>query len=59
VLDDHERIALIDQTLQHGEKEADVLEVEAGGRFIEDEEAGLSPSWRVSLRPDPDFCLLF
>src|SRR5260221_600101 len=42
MLDDNERIALIDQTLENGEEKADVLEVKAGGRFVEDEEAGLA-----------------
>ena len=49
VFDDHERIALIDQTLHHAKKEADVLEMEAGGGFIENEEAGLATSWRDNL----------
>ena len=40
VLDDDERIALIDEALQNGEEQADVLEMEARGRLVEDEEAG-------------------
>jgi hypothetical protein len=36
VLDDDDRVALVDQPLQHPEQLADVLEVQPGGRLVED-----------------------
>src|SRR5690606_13889316 len=36
VLDDDDRVALVDEVLQHVEQAADVLEVQAGGRLVED-----------------------
>ena len=36
VLDDHHGVALVHQPLEHPEQLADVLEVQAGGRLIED-----------------------
>ncbi len=38
VLDDDDGVALIDQALQHAEKDADVLEVQARGGLVEDVE---------------------
>jgi hypothetical protein len=35
VLDDDDRVALVDQALQHPEELADVLEVQAGRRLVE------------------------
>ena len=35
VLDDDDRVALVDQALEHAEQLADVLEVQAGGRLVE------------------------
>ena len=36
MLDDDHGIALVDQSLKHPEQLADVLEVQPGGRFIQD-----------------------
>ena len=36
VLDDDDRVALVDEPLQHAEQLADVLEVQAGRRLVED-----------------------
>ena len=36
VLDDDDRVALVDQALEHAEELADVLEVQAGRRLVED-----------------------
>jgi len=38
VFDHHDRIALIDQAVEHFEEFADILKMQAGGRFIEDVE---------------------
>ena len=38
VLDHHHGVALVDQAVEHLEQLADVLEVEAGGRLVEDVE---------------------
>ena len=38
VLDDDDRVALVDQLVQHLEQLGDVVEVEAGGRLVEDVE---------------------
>ena len=38
VLDDDDRVAAVDEALQHGEQVAHVLEAEAGGRLVEDVE---------------------
>ena len=38
VLDDHHRVALVDQGVQHLEQLADIVEVEPGGRLVEDVE---------------------
>ena len=38
VFDDHHRVALVDELLQGGEQPADIVEVETGGGFVEDEE---------------------
>src|SRR5690606_18784863 len=38
VLDDDDRVALVDQSGEHGEQAADVLEVQAGGGLVEDVE---------------------
>ena len=37
VLDDEERIASLDESLEHFEQHAHVFEVQPGGRFVEDE----------------------
>lgn len=36
MLDDHDRVALISQTVDHFEQKRDVVEVQTGRRFIED-----------------------
>ena len=36
VLDDHHGVALVHQPLEHSEQLADVLEVQAGGRLVQD-----------------------
>jgi hypothetical protein len=40
VFDDDERVAVVDETLEEIEEEGDVVEVEACGGFVEDEERG-------------------
>ena len=38
VLDHHDRVAVVAQAVQHGEQVLDVVEVQAGGRLVEDVE---------------------
>jgi hypothetical protein len=50
VLDDHDRVALVDESVEHGQQVADVLDTQAGGRLVEDVERFTVPrptSWSV------------
>ena len=38
MFDDHHAVALFDQTVEHFEKFADILEMQAGGGLVEDVE---------------------
>src|ERR1700686_1557809 len=38
VLDHDDRVAMVAQSVQHGEQQVDVVEVQARGRLVEDEE---------------------
>src|SRR5256885_9147061 len=40
VLDDDDRVARVNQPLKNSQKNADVVEVQAGGGFVEEEERG-------------------
>ena len=51
VLDDDHRVALLDQLVEHLEQLADVLEVQAGGRLVEDVER--SARWPGGTAPWP------
>src|SRR4051794_33385338 len=42
VLDDHDRIALVAQAMDHFQEQIDVMEMQAGGRFVEDIERAAS-----------------
>ena len=46
VLDDDDRVALVDEAVEDFEQFGEVVEVEAGGRFVEEVErlAGVGPS---------------
>jgi hypothetical protein len=54
VLDDDDRVALVDQALQHEQQLADVLEVQAGGRLVEDvDAAAVGPLLELAGQFDP------
>ena len=50
VLDDHDRVALVDQLVEHVEQLARVLEVQAGRRLIEDVDRASGASARQLAR---------
>ena len=43
VLDDNERVPLLHQPVEHAQQHRDVVEVQAGGRLVEDEQRALRP----------------
>ena len=48
VLNDNKAVALVDEALEHSKQPGDVVEVQAGGGFIKDEQrAGLAPFRKV------------
>jgi hypothetical protein len=50
VLDHHDRVALVAQPVQHAEQLLDVVEVQAGGRLVEDVERASGRALRQLLR---------
>src|SRR4051794_34417863 len=50
VLDDDDRVALVDQLLEHVEQLPGVLEVQPGGRLVEDVERAAGAALRQLLR---------
>ena len=50
VLDHHDRVAVVAQLVQHGEQVLDVVEVQAGGRLVEDVQRAAGIAAREFLR---------
>ena len=46
VLNDNQTLALVDETMKHSEQSCDVVEVQAGGRFIKDKQRAGSARFR-------------
>ena len=54
VLDDDDRVALIDERLQNVEQSSDILEMQAGGRFVQNvERTARRPSRQLFRKFDP------
>ena len=54
VLDDDDRVPAVDQALQDSQQQVDIVEMEAGGRFIEDIEGfPRSPFAQFARKFDP------
>ena len=46
MLNDNQTFALVDETMKHSEQSCDVVEVQAGGRFIKDQQRAGSARFR-------------
>ena len=54
VLDDHHRVARVDEAVQHGQQPANVLEVQPGGRLVEQvQRAAGRPADQLAGQLDP------